>query len=216
MKYTTMLFDLDGTLTNPGLGITNSVAYALKKYGIDVKDRTELYKFIGPPLLNSFQDYYGFSEERAVQAVEYYREYYQKTGIYENYVYEGIPELLKELTAEGITLLVATSKPEPFARLIMEHYHLAEYFTYIAGATMDNKTRVKKADVIRYAMQNCEAEDKEKLVMVGDRKHDILGAKEVGIDSIGVLFGYGDREELEQAGATYIAETVEAIRTCIE
>lgn len=216
MKYTTMLFDLDGTLTNPGLGITNSVAYALKKYGIDVKDRTELYKFIGPPLLNSFQDYYGFSEEQAVQAVEYYREYYQKTGIYENYVYEGIPELLKELTAEGITLLVATSKPEPFARLIMEHYHLAEYFTYIAGATMDNKTRVKKADVIRYAMQNCEAEDKEKLVMVGDRKHDILGTKEVGIDSIGVLFGYGDREELEQAGATYIAETVEAIRTCIE
>lgn len=216
MKYTTMLFDLDGTLTNPGLGITNSVAYALKKYGIDVKDRTELYKFIGPPLLNSFQDYYGFSEEQAVQAVEYYREYYQKTGIYENYVYEGIPELLKELTAEGITLLVATSKPEPFARLIMEHYHLAEYFTYIAGATMDNKTRVKKADVIRYAMQNCEAGDKEKLVMVGDRKHDILGAKEVGIDSIGVLFGYGDREELEQAGATYIAETVEAIRTCIE
>ncbi len=216
MKYTTMLFDLDGTLTNPGLGITNSVAYALKKYGIDVKDRTELYKFIGPPLLNSFQDYYGFSEEQAVQAVEYYREYYQKTGIYENYVYEGIPELLKKLTAEGITLLVATSKPEPFARLIMEHYHLAEYFTYIAGATMDNKTRVKKEDVIRYAMQNCEAEDKEKLVMVGDRKHDILGAKEVGIDSIGVLFGYGDREELEQAGATYIAETVEAIRTCIE
>lgn len=216
MKYTTMLFDLDGTLTNPGLGITNSVAYALKKYGIDVKDRTELYKFIGPPLLNSFQDYYGFSEEQAVQAVEYYREYYQKTGIYENYVYEGIPELLKELTAEGIALLVATSKPEPFARLIMEHYHLAEYFIYIAGATMDNKTRVKKADVIRYAMQNCEAGDKEKLVMVGDRKHDILGAKEVGIDSVGVLFGYGDREELEQAGATYIAETVEAIRTCIE
>ncbi len=216
MKYTTVLFDLDGTLTNPGLGITNSVAYALKKYGIDVKDRTELYKFIGPPLLNSFQDYYGFSEEQAVQAVEYYREYYQKTGIYENYIYEGIPELLKELKAEGITLLVATSKPEPFARLIMEHYHLADYFTYIAGATMDNKTRVKKADVIRYAMQNCEAEDKKKLVMVGDRKHDILGAKEVGMDSIGVLFGYGDREELEQAGATYIAETVEAIRTCIE
>ncbi len=216
MKYTTMLFDLDGTLTNPGLGITNSVAYALKKYGIDVKDRTELYKFIGPPLLNSFQDYYGFSEEQAAQAVEYYREYYQKTGIYENYVYEGIPELLKELKAVGITLLVATSKPEPFARLIMEHYHLADYFTYIAGATMDNKTRVKKADVIRYAMQNCEAEDKKKLVMVGDRKHDILGAKEVGIDSVGVLFGYGDREELEQAGATYIAETVEAIRTCIE
>ena len=216
MKYTTMLFDLDGTLTNPGLGITNSVAYALKKYGIDVKDRTELYKFIGPPLLNSFQDYYGFSEEQAALAVEYYREYYQKTGIYENYVYEGIPELLKELKAEGITLLVATSKPEPFARLIMEHYHLADYFTYIAGATMDNKTRVKKADVIRYAMQNCEAEDKKKLVMVGDRKHDILGAKEVGIDSVGVLFGYGDREELEQAGATYIAETVEAIRTCIE
>lgn len=216
MKYTTVLFDLDGTLTNPGLGITNSVAYALKKYGIDVKDRTELYKFIGPPLLNSFQDYYGFSEEQAVQAVEYYREYYQKTGIYENYVYEGILELLKELKAEGITLLVATSKPEPFARLIMEHYHLADYFTYIAGATMDNKTRVKKADVIRYAMQNCEAEDKRKLVMVGDRKHDILGAKEVGIDSIGVLFGYGDREELEQAGATYIAETVETIRTCIE
>lgn len=216
MKYTTMLFDLDGTLTNPGLGITNSVAYALKKYGIDVKDRTELYKFIGPPLLNSFQDYYGFSEEQAAQAVEYYREYYQKTGIYENYVYEGIPELLKELKAAGITLLVATSKPEPFARLIMEHYHLADYFTYIAGATMDNKTRVKKADVIRYAMQNCEAEDKKKLVMVGDRKHDILGAKEVGIDSVGVLFGYGDREELEQAGATYIAETVEAIRTCIE
>lgn len=215
MNYNTILFDLDGTLTNPGVGITNSVAYALKQYNIEVKNREELYKFIGPPLINSFQDFYGFSEEQAGEAVRYYRECYQKTGIYENYVYEGIPELLKSLKDEGKTLLVATSKPEVYARQIMKHYHLAEYVSYIAGSTMDNKTRITKADVIRYALDNSKTEEQIKAVMVGDRKQDVLGAKEVGIDSVGVLFGYGDREELELAGATYIAETVEEIQDYI-
>jgi phosphoglycolate phosphatase len=207
MRYEYILFDLDGTLTDPGIGITNSVMYALKKYNIEVKDRQELYKFIGPPLMNSFEEYYGLSKEEAKTAVEYYREYYRDKGMFENLVYDGVEDLLKTLKESGKILIIATSKPEVFAKQILEHFDIAKYFIYIAGSNLDG-TRSKKTEVIKYALESCNVTDLSKAIMIGDRKHDIIGAKNTGIKSIGVLFGYGSRDEFEKAGADFIAGTV--------
>ena len=211
MKYEYILFDLDGTLTDPAIGITNSVMYALRKYNIEVSDRSELYKFIGPPLRDSFEIYYGFSKEEAKTAVEYYREYYRDKGIFENLVYDGFEDLLKTLKDNCKILIVATSKSEVFAKQILEHFDIAKYFTYIAGSNLDG-TRVKKDEVIKYALESCNIIDLSKAIMIGDREHDIIGAKAAGIHSIGVLFGYGDRNELEKAGADFIVDTVADIR----
>ena len=208
--YQYILFDLDGTLTDPGLGITSAVMYALKKFNIEVEERASLYKFIGPPLLESFEKFYGLSEEESQQALKYYREYFKPYGLYENEVYAGIEELLKTLKEHGKTVLLATSKPEEFAREILRHFGLDKYFDFAAGATMDEK-RVKKADVIAYALESCHISNLSKVVMIGDREHDILGAKENGLDSIGVLYGYGNYEELKAAGADYIVEKPEEI-----
>ena len=205
-----VLFDLDGTLTDPGEGITNSVAYALEKYGIEVSDKRELYKFIGPPLKDSFMKYYGFSEDKAEQAIAFYREYFRDKGIFENRVYEGVEHLLRQLHAEGKRIVLATSKPEEFAVRILEHFELKKYFTVTAGASMDS-SRSKKGDVIDYAISLCEDFCKDTAVMVGDREHDIIGAKENGLKSIGVLYGYGDENELKTAGADYIVSTPEDI-----
>lgn len=217
--YDIILFDLDGTLTDPGEGITNSVAYALSGWGITVADRTELYRFIGPPLKDSFMEYYGFTPEEADAAIVAYRAYFRDRGIFENRVYDGIEELLKSLKAHGKTVALATSKPEEFARRILVRFGLDGYFDLIAGATMDS-SRSRKGDVIAYALESLETEkgiavSKAATVMVGDRRQDIRGAKENGLDSIGVLFGYGDRTELETAGATHIAPAVEDILSII-
>lgn len=212
--YHTILFDLDGTLTDSGPGITNSVAYALKKWNIEEKDINVLRKFVGPPLDASFAKYYGFSKEKCVQAIQYYREYYLTKGIYENQVYDGMEELLKWLRDTGRRAIVATSKPEPSAIHVLEYFHIDSYFDIIAGATMDG-SRVEKSDVIRYALDRAGIRDLSGVVMVGDRENDIQGAKANGLDSIGVLYGYGSREELEEAGAMQIAETVEDLRRCI-
>ncbi len=206
-KYDVILFDLDGTLTDPCEGITNSVAYALRKFDIQISDKKELYKFIGPPLIDSFMEFYGFSEEKARLAVTFYREYFTTKGMLENAVYEGIEDMLKALTAAGKRLCVATSKPEPFAVKILEHFGIAHYFEYIAGATLD-ETRTKKHEVIEYALETMKIADRSGVLMVGDRKFDILGAHACSLDALGVLFGYGNREELAGAGADYIAETV--------
>ena len=205
--YKYVLFDLDGTLTNPELGITNCVMYALDKFGIKVEDRKKLHLFIGPPLMYSFQNFYGMSEENARQAVVYYRERFSVKGLYENEVYDGVVELLKTLKEQGKIIILATSKPEEYAIKILKHFGLYEYFDYVAGATMDG-SRGEKADVIAYALGIINVEDISAAIMIGDRNYDILGAKEHGLDSIGVLFGFGDREELTEAGATYIAEAV--------
>ena len=210
MSLEYILFDLDGTLTDPAIGITNAVMHALKKYGIAVSDRKELYKFIGPPLWDSFEKYCGFSKEEANAAVEYYREYYRDKGMFENQVYDGCEGLLKELKDNGKILIVATSKPEVFAEQILEHFGIAKYFTFIAGSTLDG-SRVKKGDVIRYALESCKIIDGSQAIMIGDREHDIIGAKEMGLSSIGVLFGYGSRAELEEAGADFIVSTIEDI-----
>lgn len=212
--YQTILFDLDGTLTDSGPGITNSVAYALKKWNIEEKDTSVLRKFVGPPLDASFAKYYGFSPEECIQAIGYYREYYAEKGIYENRVYDGIGELLQWLRDTGRRVIVATSKPELFAVRVLEYFHLDSCFDVIAGATLDG-SRVKKGDVIRYALERADVRDLSGAVMVGDRENDIQGAKENGLDSIGVLYGYGSREELMEAGAMQIAETVEDLRRCI-
>lgn len=208
--YQYVFFDLDGTLTDPGIGITNSVAYALKKWNIEVAERSELYKFIGPPLEESFRKYYGFSKEDALKAVEYYREYFRVTGIYENTLYEGTEKLLEAVKESGRKVVLATSKPQEFAEIILKYFHIDQYFDYVAGATMDG-SRSRKSDVILYALELCGVKDRSQVVMVGDREHDINGANYAGLDSIGVLCGYGDREELEAAGATHIVEKIEDV-----
>jgi phosphoglycolate phosphatase len=208
--YQYILFDLDGTLTNPEIGITSSVMYALEKFGVKVEDRKELHPFIGPPLSYSFQTYYGLSEADSELAIKYYRERFSVKGLYENEVYEGVEKLLQRLKESGKKLIIATSKPEEFTLKILEHFDLLKYFDYVAGATMDG-SRGEKADVIRYAIEISGIQDRSQAIMIGDRKYDILGAKENGLDSIGVLFGFGDREELSEAGANYIAENVEDI-----
>ncbi|MFA9378390.1 MAG: HAD family hydrolase [Lachnotalea sp.] len=202
-----ILFDLDGTLTDPKIGITKSVCYALEKFGIVVDDSDSLNRFIGPPLVDSFIEFYGFDLEKANLAVEKYREYFAERGLYENYVYDGIESLLSTLKSNHKMLIVATSKPIVFAIKILEHYHLLEYFDFVAGSELDG-TRVEKVDVISYAMKQCNITDNESVIMVGDRKHDIIGANKVGIESIGVLYGYGSQEEFELAGANYIVSNI--------
>lgn len=212
MKKTVIFFDLDGTLTDPMIGITRSVQYALNAYGIEEKELKKLIPFIGPPLKESFIRFYHFSEEQAEEAIYKYREYFAQKGLFENRVYEGIPELLQKLKDAGKKLYVATSKPEEFARQILEHFGLEHYFDYIGGASMD-EVRVRKGDVIAYTMEQAGIQDmdREQIVMVGDREHDVFGAKEQGLDCVGVLFGYGSREELEKAGAWKVADSMEQL-----
>ena len=205
-----ILFDLDGTLTDPFEGITNSIVHSLKKFGIEVADRRTLTPFIGPPLVNSFMEYYGFSEEKALKAVEYYREYFSVKGLYENVVYDGIIPLFKELKARGKILILATSKPEVYAVKILERFSLFPHFNFVAGATLTSE-RVKKDAVIEYALSLAKIEDKSSAVMVGDREHDIFGARVNGLRSIGVTYGYGGLQELKSASADYIVNSPKEI-----
>lgn len=205
--YNYILFDLDGTLADPGIGITNSVAFALKKYGIEVSDKRRLFSFVGPPLIDSFMKYYGFSKEKAIKAVEYYREYYTVKGIFENKLYEGIPQMLENLQKNGKKIVLATSKPDVFANKILKHFSIDKYFYFVAGATID-ETRTQKQEVIAYALERCGITDKKDVIMVGDRKYDIIGAKLCSVDSLGVLYGYGSKEELQNAGAGCLVEKV--------
>ena len=214
MQYETVLFDLDGTLTDPGLGITNSVMYALERFGIHESHRQKLYPFIGPPLWDSFMRFYGMSRGDAQRAVTFYREYYADRGLFENTVYPGIPQMLEALKAQGKTLAVATSKPEGFSLKILDHFGLSRYFDRIAGASLD-QSRSRKADVIRYALSELSGSDSGTTVMVGDREHDVLGAREVGLPCIGVLYGYGDRPELEAAGAASIVPDVKELQIAL-
>lgn len=202
-----LLFDLDGTLTDPAIGITNAVQKALSYFRLPEEPRENLYKFIGPPLVDAFMEFYGFSHADAETALKVYRSYYREIGLFENHVYEGIPEMLYALRSAGKTLAVATSKPEEFSVRILEKFGLAQYFHYICGASFD-ESRAQKEQVIAYALQKCGVQNRGEVVMIGDRKHDILGAKINCLDSIGVLYGYGNRTELETAGADAIAESV--------
>ena len=211
---THILFDLDGTLTDSKEGITKSVRHALKHYGIEVQDLDSLCPFIGPPLADSFKRYYGFTDIQAKEAVQVYREYYNVDGWRQNKDYPGIREMLAALKADGKVLLVATSKPELFAKKILDYFDLSQYFGFIGGADME-ETRSRKADVIRYVADSCGLgegpELSAKAIMVGDREHDVLGARECGMECIGVLYGFGSRQELEGCGAFHVAPTVEEL-----
>ena len=213
-KWQYIFFDLDGTLTDSQEGITKSVAYALRHFGIEVEDLTTLNVFIGPPLLDSFMKYFDFTETDARKAIDIYREYFSVTGKFENRVYEGIPQLLQRLKTAGKKLVVATSKPEVFARQIMEHFDLAEYFEETYGADLEGK-RANKDQVLAYALKAQNVTDLSRAVMVGDREHDVLGAKKCGLKTIGVLYGFGDLTELEESGAVAVAETPEQVGNLI-
>ena len=206
MKYGAVLFDLDGTLTDPGEGITNSVAYALRALGIEPPERQRLYKFIGPPLAESFQRFYGMDEAGAAEAVRLYRVYFSDRGIFENVVYPGVPEMLEQLRTAGLQLVLATSKPTVFAERILEKFSLARYFNAVIGSELDGR-RTNKAEVVRCALNTCPPGTRA--VMAGDREHDIIGGAANGLDTLGVLYGYGSREELTGAGATMLAATPE-------
>ena len=212
--YNYVLFDLDGTITDPMEGITKSVQYALSKYGINVEDRRELTPFIGPPLQHSFRDFYGFTPEQANEACEKYHEYFLVKGIFENKVYEGMENFLQRLQESGRKLFVATSKPEPLARKILEHFGLISYFTFVGGDTME-RSRSDKAKVISYVMETNGITSANDVIMIGDRKHDIIGAKSNNISSIGVLYGYGDYEELSQAGADFISKDLDELESLL-
>ncbi len=206
-RYAHLLFDLDGTLTDPMEGITRSVRYALRHFGIEVTDLRELTPFIGPPLAESFREFYGFDGERIPEAIRVMREYFNERGWCENRLYDGMPRLLGRLQAAGYELAVATSKPTVFARRILDHFDLTRYFSFVGGAEMDGR-RQAKADVIAYVLQELDIADPAGCLMIGDRRHDIAGAAAVGMDSCGVLWGYGSREELTEAGATHIVAEI--------
>ncbi|MEB9683639.1 phosphoglycolate phosphatase [Bacillus thuringiensis serovar pingluonsis] len=214
--YTTYLFDLDGTLTDPKEGIVNSVLYALKKVGIEELHISELDSFIGPPIQQSFVERYNMNEGEVERAVFYFREYLKQSGLLENNIYDGIPNLLKQLKDTGNHLFIATSKPTVLAEQVIEHFQLTNYFEDIIGSNLDG-TRIKKEEIIAHILQTNEELNKEEIVMIGDRKHDIIGANQNGIASIGVLYGYGSETELTEVGVTHIANDVKELHhLCLE
>ncbi|EOG8707727.1 HAD family hydrolase [Bacillus paranthracis] len=214
--YTTFLFDLDGTLTDPKEGIVNSVLYALKKLGIEELHINDLHSFIGPPIQQSFVERYNMNEGEVERAVFYFREYLKQRGLLENKVYEDIPNLLKQLKDTGNRLFIATSKPTLFAKQVLDHFQLTDYFEDIVGSNLDG-TRIKKEEIIAHILQTNEELNKEGIVMIGDRKHDIIGANQNGIASIGVLYGYGSKTELTEVGATHIVNDVKELHYfCVE
>ncbi len=206
MRFEHIFFDLDGTLTDPALGITNAIIYARKKWGLDPGKNEDYYKFIGPPMPKSFETYWGMSPEDAARTLAYYREYYTDVGLFENAPYPGMAETLQSLQDAGLRLYVATSKPTFMSVRILEKFDLAKYFITISGSD-PNQPDSTKADVIRAARDKFGV-DMVRAVMVGDRSYDVAGAHECAIPCIGVLYGYGSREELTAAGADHIAETV--------
>ena len=204
--YRYAFFDLDGTLTDSSEGIINSIIYALEKHGFQVPERTELLSFIGPPLADSFASYLNLPKNQVQDMVDTYREYFAVKGLFENRIYDGAESMLETLKNAGVKLVLATSKPEKFARRILEHFELDKYFEHVVGATLDGKLG-RKSDIIKKALKDLEINYHQQVVMVGDREYDIIGANDSRLDSIGVLYGFGKREELRKAGATQIAES---------
>ena len=210
-NYRFILFDLDGTLTDPKVGITKSVQYALHKMNIVEQDLEKLTCFIGPPLQVSFKEYYGFDEEQTKSAINYYRERFKEQGIFENELYEGILPLVQLLNEQQYRLAVATSKPTVFAEQILKHFELESYFDLIVGSNLDG-TRSSKADIIQFILDYYKGYGNKDFVMIGDRKHDIIGANDTHIDSIAVSYGYGSMEELIESNPTQTAESVEQLK----
>lgn len=202
--YKTVLFDLDGTITDSEPGIIACVQHALRQFGIEVEDPKTLRPFIGPPLRDSFRDYFHMTPEEAEQATEFYRQRYAPIGKFECSVYPGIPQLLRRLHETGRTVILATSKPEGFAREILEHFDLLQYFDLIGGATLDGSRDTKEA-VLQYILDSGRVPDRQDAVMIGDTKFDMIGAAAFSLPAVGVLYGFGSRQELEENGALFLA-----------
>ena len=200
--YKYIFFDLDGTLTQSEFGIINSIVHALNMMGIEVEDPESIKRFIGPPLVKAFKEFYKMSDEDAKKAAAYYREYYNKGEMYNAPLYEGIEDTLKALKESGKKLYVVTSKPAVFAKKIVEHFDIMKYFEEVIGPDISNNN-YSKDELISQAIKKTQGKARE-CIMVGDRFYDIEGAVANGIASIGVLYGYGTKEELEAAGATFL------------
>ncbi len=200
--YKYVFLDLDGTLTDPFLGITNSVKYALTKFNIN-KTNEELKCFIGPPLRYSFVEYAGLTPSEAEEAVKYYREVFSVTGLFENEIYPDTIKVLDELKKLNCILVLATSKPEKFSIEILKHFNIYHYFDFCSCATMD-KSRDNKTDIIKYAIESLNIKNLDEVLMVGDRHHDVVGAKENNIKCCYVTYGYGTVDEAKKYDATYI------------
>lgn len=211
--YKYILFDLDGTLTDPKEGITKSFQYALRHFGIE-EDLVNLEKFIGPPLHDSFRDDYNFSEEEVEEAVTKFRKYFAQNGIFENKIFSGVKEVLEYLHSNNKRILLATSKPTIFAEKILKHFEIDKYFEYIGGSNLDG-SRSEKNEVINHVLEVCKVSSMEDVIMIGDRKYDVIGAKKIGVDSIGVLYGYGDLEELQEVNPTYIIKNIEELKNIL-
>ncbi len=209
-KYSTIAFDLDGTLTDPERGLIASFSYALGKMGIDYGDKKSLKRFIGPPLYDEWQRVYGFTPEQSSEALLIFREFFAVYGWWDNELYQGVAQMLKKLKGSGKTIVLATSKPEMFAKKILKLFDIDKYFDFIGGASTD-KTRDKKWEVIEYVLAEIGSPSRSECILVGDRVYDAEGAAMCGIDSLGVLYGHGSREEIESSGFTMIAETVDDI-----
>lgn len=210
-KYKVILFDLDGTLSDPKVGITKSVQYALQKMDFDESDIDKLECFIGPPLQVSFTEYYNFDEVQTQIAIDLYRERFKEKGMFENELYSNIPLLLNSLKEKGFTLIVATSKPTVFAEKILEHFNIEQNFELIVGSNLDG-TRTSKTEIIQYILDKYTDHKLDDFIMIGDRKHDIIGANNTGIDSIGVTYGYGSFEELSHSNPTHIVNSVDHLK----
>lgn len=209
--YKAILFDLDGTLTESGEGITKCVQYALEKLGKPESDLKKLEVFIGPPLMEQFMKYAGLDEETARRAVEYYRERYSTTGIFENQPYPGVEEMLQELKRKKYLLAVASSKPEYFVKQILEYFHLTEYFDEIVGSEL-NGSRTNKTEVIEETLRRLGLDKhREQVIMVGDKEHDVLGARAAGLECVAVSYGYGTEEELTAAQPLQTVSSTEEI-----
>lgn len=210
-QYKIILFDLDGTLSDPKIGITKSVQYALKKLNIEEPDLDKLEPFIGPPLHISFAEFYGFGEGDVKTAIEFYRERFREKGMFENELYPGIPALLKALKEKHYTLVVATSKPTVFAEQILKYFQLDQYFQLIVGSNLDG-TMSSKSEIIQYILDAYPDHRREEFIMIGDRMHDLIGAKNTGIDSIALTYGFGSAEELSSHQPTYLVNSVEELK----
>ena len=206
--YQYLLFDLDGTLTNPKEGITKSVPYALRYFGIEVADPDTLTPYIGPPLIPSFMEFHGLTQEQALEALQVYRRRFVSVGLFENEVLDGVPEMLRSLKQKGRFIAVASSKPEPYVIKILNHFDLLQYFDEVVGASMDEKLSAKK-DIIMEALRRMgKAPGDRDILMIGDRMHDVEGAQLCGLDSLGIYTGFAPEGELEDAGATYVFHTI--------
>ncbi len=211
-NYHTVAFDLDGTLTDPYRGLSSAFRYAFRKMGIDYGGEEVLKSFIGPPIRELWQQLYSITKEQSEKTVEYFREYFSVYGWWDNVPYSGIHTLLAELKRAGKRIVLATSKPDVYSSKILERFSLSEYFDFSEGASFDT-SREKKADVLKYALDSIglNEADYDGVILVGDTKFDIIGANEIGVDSVGVLWGYGEEEELRSLGASYIAENMDAL-----